>query len=121
MQLNITARHFKASEALKEFTRKQVLRLKKYYDGIIDAEVILKGTRVDGVFTADPEKDPSARRFERIDGMEVLNRNLRVMDLTAITMCRESRIPIVVFNLNTEGNLLRVATGADVGTIVTSE
>ncbi|MEM6337615.1 MAG: UMP kinase [Bacteroidota bacterium] len=84
----------------------------------IDAEVILKGTRVDGVFTADPEKDPSAQRFASIGGMEVLKRNLKVMDLTAITLCRESHIPIVVFNMNRTGNLLRVLHGADIGTRV---
>jgi len=84
----------------------------------IDANVILKGTRVDGIFSADPEKDPEAKRFDRIDGMEVLNRNLRVMDLTAITMCRESHIPIVVFNMNKKGNLLRVLKGESIGTTV---
>ncbi len=85
----------------------------------IDADAILKGTRVDGVFTADPEKDPAATRFETIDGMEVLKRNLRVMDLTAITLCKESHIPIVVFNMNGKGNLLRVLLGEPVGTTVT--
>jgi uridylate kinase len=84
----------------------------------IDADVILKGTRVDGIFTSDPEKDPTAERFERIDGMEVLKRNLKVMDLTAITMCRESHIPIVVFNMNETGNLLRVLKGEPIGTTV---
>lgn len=85
----------------------------------IDADAILKGTRVDGVFTADPEIDPSATRFEKIDGMEVIKRNLRVMDLTAITLCKESHIPIVVFNMNGKGNLLRVLLGESVGTTVT--
>ncbi len=84
----------------------------------IDADVILKGTRVDGIFSADPETDPDAQRFESIDGMEVLKRNLKVMDLTAITMCRESHIPIVVFNMNEKGNLLRVLKGESVGTTV---
>jgi uridylate kinase len=84
----------------------------------IDADVILKGTRVDGVFSADPETDPNAERFESISGMEVLKRNLRVMDLTAITMCRESHIPIVVFNMNEKGNLLRVLKGEPIGTTV---
>ena len=84
----------------------------------IGAEVILKGTRVDGVFTADPEKDPSAERFSSISGMEVIRRNLAVMDLTAIALCRESMIPIVVFNINKSGYLLRVLNGEPIGTIV---
>jgi len=84
----------------------------------IGAEVILKGTRVSGVFSADPEKDPNAERFTSISGMEVLRRNLSVMDLTAITLCRESLIPIVVFDMNQEGNLLRVLHGEPIGTTV---
>jgi uridylate kinase len=84
----------------------------------IGAEVILKGTRVDGVFTADPEKDPTAERFEQISGMEVIKRNLSVMDLTAITLCRESMIPIIVFNMNKKGHLMRVLNGESIGTIV---
>ena len=84
----------------------------------VDAEVILKGTRVDGIFTADPEKDANAQRFATISGMEVLRRNLRVMDLTAITLCQESGLPIVVFNMDEPGTLLRVLHGADTGTRV---
>jgi uridylate kinase len=84
----------------------------------IGAEVILKGTRVDGVFTADPERDPSAERFSSISGMEVLRRNLSVMDLTAITLCRESMIPIIVFNMNKAGYLMRVLKGEPLGTVV---
>ncbi len=84
----------------------------------IDADVILKGTRVDGVFTADPEKDPTAQRFMSISGMEVIKRNLKVMDLTAITLCKESSIPIIVFNMNEPGNLLRIAQGEPLGTTV---
>jgi uridylate kinase len=84
----------------------------------VDAEVILKGTRVDGVFTADPEKDGDAQRFAAIQGMEVIQRNLKVMDLTAITLCKESGIPIVVFNMNRPGTLLRVLQGEDAGTLV---
>ena len=85
----------------------------------IDAEVILKGTRVDGVFTADPEEDPDATRFARIHGQEVLQRNLRVMDMTAFTLCQESRMPIRVFNMSTPGNLCRVLQGEEtVGTHV---
>jgi uridylate kinase len=84
----------------------------------IGAEVILKGTRVDGVFTADPEKDPDAERFSSISGMEVLQRNLSVMDLTAITLCRESMIPIIVFNMNKKGHLKRILEGEPLGTTV---
>ena len=84
----------------------------------IGAEVILKGTRVNGVYSADPEKDPTAERFTTISGMEVLRRNLSVMDLTAITLCRQSLIPIVVFDMNEEGNLVRVLNGEPVGTTV---
>jgi uridylate kinase len=84
----------------------------------IDAEVILKGTRVNGIFTADPEKDLQARQYARIHGDAVLDRNLRVMDLTAFTLCRESGLPIIVFNMNTPGNLLRVVRDEQVGTVV---
>jgi uridylate kinase len=84
----------------------------------IGAEVILKGTRVSGVFSADPETNPDAERFTSISGMEVLRRNLSVMDLTAITLCRESLIPIVVFDMNRQGNLVRVLNGEPIGTTV---
>lgn len=84
----------------------------------IDADVILKGTRVDGIFTADPEKDPAAERFHSIHGREVISRDLRVMDMTAFTLCKESGLSIIVFNMNTGGNLLRVAEGAQIGTLV---
>jgi len=84
----------------------------------IGAEVILKGTRVDGVFSADPEKDPAAERFTSISGMEVIRRNLKVMDLTAISMCRESMIPIIVFNMNKSGYLMRILRGEPLGTEV---
>jgi uridylate kinase len=84
----------------------------------VGAEVILKGTRVDGVFTADPERDEGARRFARISGMEVIARELGVMDLTAITLAKESDLPLLVFNMNRRGNLLRVLRGEPVGTLV---
>jgi uridylate kinase len=84
----------------------------------VDAEVVLKGTRVDGVFTSDPEKDPGAQRFASIRGMEVIQRNLRVMDLTAITLCKESGIPIIVFNMDEPGTLLRVLQGEEAGTLI---
>ena len=84
----------------------------------IGAEVILKGTRVNGVYTADPEKDPAAQRYTAISGADVLAQNLKVMDLTAITLCKESGIPIVVFDMNAPGNLLRVVQGETIGTTV---
>jgi uridylate kinase len=84
----------------------------------IDADVILKGTRVDGVFSEDPETHPDAERFVRIHGNEVISRSLRVMDLTAFTLCGESDMPVIVFNMNVPGNLLRVVRGQTVGTLV---
>jgi len=84
----------------------------------IGADVILKGTRVDGVFTADPEEDDSAERFLRIHGQEVIRRNLQVMDMTALTLCQESKMPITVFNMGTSGNLSRLLEGETVGTRV---
>jgi uridylate kinase len=74
----------------------------------VEAEVIFKGTRVDGIFDSDPEKNPDAKKFKTITGDEVLDRRLSVMDLTAFTLCRENKIPIVVFNMNKEGNFSRV-------------
>jgi len=84
----------------------------------IQAEVILKGTRVDGIYTADPEKDTSATRFESISFTEVYERGLNVMDLTAFTLSQENDLPIVVFDMNKPGNLLRVVQGDNVGTLV---
>ena len=84
----------------------------------IDADVILKGPRVDGVFTADPEEDDSAELFTRIHGDEIIRRNLRVMDMTAFTLCQESHMPIIVFNMSEPGNLRRVLRGETVGTHV---
>ena len=84
----------------------------------IEAEVMFKGTRVDGVYTADPEKDPTATKFDRITFDEVYNRDLKVMDMTAFTLCKENDLPIIVFNINTEGNLKRIIMGESVGTIV---
>ena len=84
----------------------------------IEADVILKGTRVDGIYTADPEKDPDATRYETINGDEVLNMRLEVMDLTAFTLCRDNKIPIIVFDMNKEGNLLKVVSKENVGTTV---
>jgi len=84
----------------------------------INAEVILKGTRVDGIYTADPEKDPTAKKFESITFQECISKNLRVMDMTAFTLCMENQLPIIVFDMNKPGNLLRVVRGEKVGTLV---
>jgi uridylate kinase len=84
----------------------------------IQADVILKGTRVDGIYSADPEKDPNATKFETITFRECLNKNLRVMDMTAFTLCMENDLPIIVFDMNKESNLRRVVTGEKVGTLV---
>lgn len=84
----------------------------------INAEVILKATNVDGVYTADPRRDPNAQRYERISYQETLTRNLRVMDATAISLCRENAIPIIVYNLHEPGNTRRVLMGEKIGTIV---
>ncbi len=84
----------------------------------IEADVMLKGTRVDGIYTADPEKDPTATKFDDITYDEVLKRNLRVMDLTATCMCKENNLPIIVFDMDTMGNLKRVMSGENIGTLV---
>ena len=84
----------------------------------IEADVLLKGTRVDGVYTADPEKDPAAVKFDEITFEEVLDRRLKVMDLTAFTLCRENRLQIIVFDMDTAGNLGRVLAGEPIGTLV---
>lgn len=84
----------------------------------IEADAMLKGTRVDGIYTADPEKDPAATKFDRISFDEIYNRGLKVMDLTATTMCKENHLPIVVFNMDKKGNLLKVLSGEDIGTLV---
>ncbi len=84
----------------------------------IEADVMLKGTRVDGVYTADPEKDPNAVKFDEITYDEIYNRNLKVMDLTATTMCKENNMPIYVFDMDTPGNLKKVMLGEKIGTLV---
>ena len=84
----------------------------------IEADVMLKGTRVDGVYTADPEKDPTATKYHDITFDEIYNKNLRVMDLTATTMCKENGLPIYVFNMDIPGNLKKVMEGEDIGTLV---
>lgn len=84
----------------------------------IEADVILKGTRVDGIYTADPEKDPSATKYERISFEEVYAKGLNVMDMTAFTLCKENKLPIIVFDMNKAGNLGRLVKGEAVGTLV---
>jgi uridylate kinase len=87
----------------------------------IEADVILKGTRVDGIYTADPEKDKTATKYETISFTEVYEKGLNVMDLTAFTLCNENKLPIIVFDMNKPGNLMRVAKGEQVGTLVEFE
>ncbi len=84
----------------------------------IEAELILKGTRVDGIYTADPEKDTNAVKYERISFREAYEKGLNVMDMTAFTLSEENNLPIMVFDMNTRGNLLKVVTGENIGTLV---
>jgi len=84
----------------------------------IEADALLKGTRVDGVYTADPEKDPTAEKFDEITFDEAYNRGLSIMDLTAFTMCRENNLPVVVFDMNKTGNLKKLILGEKIGTLV---
>lgn len=84
----------------------------------IEADVMLKGTRVDGIYTADPEKDPNAVKFDEITFDEIYNRGLKIMDLTATTMCKENDLPLIVFDMDTVGNLKKVVTGEKIGTLV---
>ena len=84
----------------------------------INADVILKGTRVDGIYTADPEKDPAAEKYETISFDEVYEKGLNVMDMTAFTLCKENDLPIIVFDMNAKGNLKRIIKGDQVGTLV---
>ena len=84
----------------------------------IEADIMFKGTRVDGIYTADPEKDPTATKFKEITYDEILKRGLKVMDLTATCMCKENNLPIIVFDMDTVGNLKKVIDGEDIGTLV---
>ena len=84
----------------------------------INADAVLKGTRVDGIYTADPEKDETAVRYEEITFQEVYNKGLNVMDMTAFTLCQENKLPIIVFDMNKPGNLMRIAKGDSIGTLV---
>jgi uridylate kinase len=84
----------------------------------IEADVIIKGTRVDGVFDSDPEENPNAVKFDSISYLDILKKNLRIMDLTAVSLCQENELPMVVFNMNLKDNLLKLVTGEDVGTVI---
>lgn len=84
----------------------------------IKADILLKGTRVDGVYTADPEKDPTALKYEQLSFDEAYEKNLKVMDMTAFTLCKENNLPILVFDMNTKGNLMKLLKGENIGTIV---
>lgn len=86
----------------------------------IKADVILKGTRVDGIYTADPEKNPDATKYESISFKEAIDKNLKAMDMTAFTLCQENNLPIIVFDMNTLGNLVKLLQGEKVGTLVTN-
>ena len=84
----------------------------------INADVILKGTRVDGVYTADPEKDPNATKFDHITYTQAIRLGLKIMDMTAFALCKENNIPIVVFDINKHENLMRIVQGEQIGTLV---
>ena len=86
----------------------------------IGGEVLLKGTRVDGVYDSDPEKNPLARLFDRVTYREFLHQSLGVMDATAISLCQDNKLPIVVFNMSVPGNIMRVISGEAIGTLVTA-
>jgi uridylate kinase len=85
----------------------------------MDADVILKGTRVDGIYTSDPEKNPDAQKYGSLTFDDAYNKGLNVMDMTAFTLCKENDVPIIVFDMNTEGNLKKVVSGEKIGTLVT--
>lgn len=84
----------------------------------IEADVVLKGTRVDGIYTADPEKDPNATKYDTVTFNEVYEKGLNVMDMTAFTLCNENKLPIIIFDMNKEGNLLKLVSGENIGTKV---
>ena len=84
----------------------------------IEADVIMKGTRVDGVFDSDPEENPNAKKYKNITYLDIMTKNLRVMDLTAVSLCQENNLPMVVFNMDIPDNFLKVVTGQNVGTLI---
>jgi len=85
----------------------------------INADVVLKGTRVDGIYTEDPEKNPAAKKYDNLAFEEAYEKNLNIMDMTAFTLCKDNTLPLIVFNMNTEGNLLKIIQGEHIGTLVT--
>ncbi|MBI3565538.1 MAG: UMP kinase, partial [Elusimicrobia bacterium] len=87
----------------------------------IEAEVVLKATKVDGVYTADPKKDKNAKKFDKLTFMDSIKQRLKVMDATALTLCMENRMPVVVFDLAVKGNIARAVAGQKVGTLITTE
>jgi uridylate kinase len=87
----------------------------------IGADIIVKGTRVDGVYDSDPEKNPEAVKFDKISFLDIIKKNLRVMDLTAVSLCQENDLPMMVFNMDVPGNLLRLVMGENVGTYINNE
>jgi uridylate kinase len=87
----------------------------------VEAQVVLKGTRVDGVYTADPEKDPTATRYSTLSFTEAYEKNLNIMDMTAFTLCQENNLPIIVFDMNKSGNLENLVKGVEIGTLITSK
>ncbi len=87
----------------------------------IGADIIVKGTRVDGVYDSDPEKNPNAIRFEKISYLDILKNNLRIMDLTAVSLCQENNLPMMVFNMDVPGNLLKLVMGEAVGTFINND
>jgi uridylate kinase len=84
----------------------------------VEAEVVLKGTRVDGVYTADPEKDPTATKYKQVSYQEAYEKGLSIMDMTAFTLCKENNLPIIVFDMNKAGNLAKIVDGKEVGTLI---
>ncbi len=87
----------------------------------LECDVLLKATKVDGVYTADPKKDPTAKRYDTLTFAEAISKNLKVMDMTALTMCRENRIPVLVFDFKRSGNIRKVIEGGDIGTLITAD
>lgn len=87
----------------------------------IGADIIVKGTRVDGVYDSDPEKNPEAIRFDKISYLDILKNNLKIMDLTAVSLCQENDLPMMVFNMDIPGNLLKLVKGENVGTYINNE
>ena len=107
-----------SSPEVREIPISPLILLQHFAPVEMEADVMLKGTRVDGVYTSDPEKDPEAEKYEELTFNEALQKELRILDLTAFTMCKENDLPIIVFNMNKKGNLKRLISGEKVGTLV---